>query len=61
MASVTLEKLWKKYGDVEAVRGISLDIADGEFMSFLGPSGCGKSSTMPVSYTHLTLPTKRIV
>ena len=46
MASVTLEKLWKKYGDVEAVCGISLDIADGEFMSFLGPSGCGKSSTM---------------
>jgi multiple sugar transport system ATP-binding protein len=46
VASVTLEKLWKKYGDVEAVCGISLDIADGEFMSFLGPSGCGKSSTM---------------
>lgn len=46
MASVKLEKLWKKYGKVEAVRGISLDIADGEFMSFLGPSGCGKSSTM---------------
>jgi multiple sugar transport system ATP-binding protein len=41
VASVTLEKLWKKYRDVEAVRGISLDIADGEFMSFLGPSGCG--------------------
>lgn len=46
MASVSLEKVWKKYGKVEAVRGISLDIADGEFMSFLGPSGCGKSSTM---------------
>lgn len=46
MASVTLENLWKKYGKVEAVRGISLEIADGEFISFLGPSGCGKSSTM---------------
>ena len=46
MASVTLENAWKKYGDVEAVRGISLDIADKEFMAFLGPSGCGKSSTM---------------
>jgi len=46
MASITLEKLWKKYGDVEAVRGISVDIVDGEFMSLLGPSGCGKSSTM---------------
>jgi ABC-type sugar transport system ATPase subunit len=46
VASVTLEKAWKKYGNVEAVRGISMDIADGEFMAFLGPSGCGKSSTM---------------
>lgn len=46
MSSVTLENLWKKYGDVEAVRGISLEIADGELMSFLGPSGCGKSSTL---------------
>jgi len=46
VSSVALEKVWKKYGDVEAVRGISLDIADGEFMAFLGPSGCGKSSTM---------------
>lgn len=46
MASVTLENVWKKYKDVKAVRGISLDIADKEFMAFLGPSGCGKSSTM---------------
>lgn len=46
MASVTLEKLWKKYGKVKAVCGVSLEIAEGEFMSFLGPSGCGKSSTM---------------
>jgi multiple sugar transport system ATP-binding protein len=46
MASVKLENLLKKYGDVEAVMGINLGIADGEFMAFLGPSGCGKSSTM---------------
>jgi ABC-type sugar transport system ATPase subunit len=46
VSSVALENVWKKYGDVEAVCGISMDIADGEFMSFLGPSGCGKSSTM---------------
>jgi len=46
VASVTLEKLWKKYGKVDAVCGISLEIADGEFVSFLGPSGCGKSSTL---------------
>jgi multiple sugar transport system ATP-binding protein len=46
MASVRLEKLHKRYGKVHAVRGIDLNIADGEFTAFLGPSGCGKSSTM---------------
>lgn len=46
MASVSLENLWKIYGDVEAVKGISLDIKDRELIAFLGPSGCGKSSTM---------------
>ena len=49
MASIRLEKLDKWYGKkVHAVRGIDLDIADGEFMAFLGPSGCGKSSTMRI-------------
>jgi multiple sugar transport system ATP-binding protein len=46
MASVRLEKLVKRYGKVDAVRGIDLDVGDGEFMAFLGPSGCGKTSTM---------------
>lgn len=46
MASITLREIDKKYGKVHAVRGISMDIADGEFIAFLGPSGCGKSSTM---------------
>jgi multiple sugar transport system ATP-binding protein len=49
MASIKIEKLEKWYGkSVHAVRGIDLDIADGEFMAFLGPSGCGKSSTMRI-------------
>lgn len=46
MASITLTNVDKKYGKVHAVRGISMEIADGEFIAFLGPSGCGKSSTM---------------
>lgn len=46
MASVRLENVVKHYGEVEAVLGMSLNVADGEFMAFLGPSGCGKSSTM---------------
>ena len=46
MATVELRHVWKKYGDVEAVRDLSLTCRDGEFLCLLGPSGCGKSSTM---------------
>ena len=46
MAKVELKKIWKKYGKVEAVKGIDLAIQDREFVAFLGPSGCGKTSTM---------------
>jgi multiple sugar transport system ATP-binding protein len=46
MATIELEKLVKRYGKVEAVRAIDLQIADGEFVVFVGPSGCGKSTTL---------------
>jgi len=46
MAEVSLRKVVKRYEDVEAVRGIDLDIADHEFMVLVGPSGCGKSTTL---------------
>lgn len=46
MLSVSLKEVEKQYGKVQAVRGISMDIEDGEFIAFLGPSGCGKSSTL---------------
>jgi multiple sugar transport system ATP-binding protein len=46
MASVSLQNVHKHYGKVTAVRGISMDVKNGEFIAFLGPSGCGKSSTM---------------
>ncbi|MDE5447174.1 sn-glycerol-3-phosphate ABC transporter ATP-binding protein UgpC [Bradyrhizobium sp. CSA207] len=46
MADVALRKVVKRYDDVEAVRGIDLDISDHEFIVLVGPSGCGKSTTL---------------
>jgi multiple sugar transport system ATP-binding protein len=47
MASLTLRNIHKRYdNDVEVIRGIDLDIADGEFSVFVGPSGCGKSTLL---------------
>lgn len=46
-ASVSLQQLSKDYpGGVNAVRGVSLDIAEGEFLVLVGPSGCGKSTIL---------------
>jgi multiple sugar transport system ATP-binding protein len=46
MAEVRLRKVVKRFDEVEAVRGIDLDIADHEFVVLVGPSGCGKSTTL---------------
>jgi len=46
MANVQLKKVVKKYGDVEVVHGIDLDIHEGEFIVLVGPSGCGKSTVL---------------
>ncbi len=46
MAEVRLSNIVKKYDEVEAVRGIDLDISDHEFVVLVGPSGCGKSTTL---------------
>jgi spermidine/putrescine transport system ATP-binding protein len=43
---VQLIDLEKRFGEVEALRGISLNIPPGEFYSLLGPSGCGKTTTL---------------
>ena len=45
-AAVRLEGVRKVFGEVEAVAGIDLDIAEGEFFSMLGPSGSGKTTTL---------------
>lgn len=46
MASVSIENVTKRYGSVTAVRDLSLQIRDGEFMVVVGPSGCGKTTTL---------------
>jgi len=46
MAQVILKNVSKKYGQVEAVKNLNLEIKDKEFVCLLGPSGCGKSSTL---------------
>ena len=46
--SVKLASISKRYGDVQAVRSLDLEIGRGEFFTLLGPSGCGKTTTLRV-------------
>jgi multiple sugar transport system ATP-binding protein len=46
VADVKLSGVGKAYGDVKILKGIDLEIRDGEFMVFVGPSGCGKSTLL---------------
>ena len=48
MADISIKHLVKRFGRVEAVSDVSLQIADGEFLVLLGPSGCGKSTILRV-------------
>ncbi|MDP8911203.1 MAG: ABC transporter ATP-binding protein, partial [Actinomycetota bacterium] len=46
MASVTFEGVTKRFDATEAVKELSLEIGDGEFLVLVGPSGCGKSTAL---------------
>jgi multiple sugar transport system ATP-binding protein len=46
MGQVSLKNIRKSFGTVDVIKGIDLEIRDGEFLVFVGPSGCGKSTTL---------------
>ncbi len=46
MASVSLRNVRKAFGAVSIIKGVDLEVADGEFCVFVGPSGCGKSTLL---------------
>jgi ABC-type sugar transport system ATPase subunit len=46
LASVTLKGIHKSFDDTKVIKGVDLEIADGEFLVLVGPSGCGKSTLM---------------
>ncbi|MDN3713999.1 ABC transporter ATP-binding protein [Paracoccus cavernae] len=46
MSSLSIQSLTKSYGELTIVKSVSLDVAEGEFLSLLGPSGCGKTTIL---------------
>ena len=53
MDAVVVEKVGKRYGDVEAVRGVSLNVGPGELFGLIGPDGAGKTTLMRAMCTLL--------
>src|SRR6185436_1219787 len=50
--AISVRGLRKSYGDVEAVRGIDLDVRAGEVFALLGPNGAGKTTTVEILEGH---------
>ncbi|MBX3577600.1 MAG: ATP-binding cassette domain-containing protein [Rhizobiaceae bacterium] len=48
MGSLVIQNVQKSFGKVEVLKGIDLDVKDGEFVVFVGPSGCGKSTLLRI-------------
>ena len=60
--TIEVDKLYKRYGNVDAVNGISFNVQKGQIVGFLGPNGAGKSTTMRVltGYARATSGVARI-
>jgi ABC-type multidrug transport system ATPase subunit len=58
-AAIRVEDVRFCYGDLEALRGISFEVAPGEILGFLGPNGAGKSTTIKILTGQLPLKTGR--
>ena len=57
--AVTVRDVSKNYGDVEALKDLSLDFPRGQLTSLLGPSGCGKTTLLKVQRHHHLQPLNR--
>jgi ABC-2 type transport system ATP-binding protein len=53
-AAIRVEDISYSYGEIEAVKGISFEVAPGEILGFLGPNGAGKSTTIKILTGQLT-------
>lgn len=54
MNAISVDRLFKSYGDIDAVKGISFDVPEGSFFAFLGPNGAGKSTVIGILSSLLT-------
>jgi len=48
VSALTLQNVTKRFGSTDVIRGVDLEVAEGEFVVFVGPSGCGKSTLLRI-------------